>query len=126
MKYIDFNDESLPIGKRKQAYVKFAVSKGTDIVLAKRQANKKFGFEQKAGILAIARDSGRRGQRSFTGLKNEAFLNYDLRKYKESIAVWEEDYVELTDDGYCFDPLNDLINKYTAMNFKIIYVDLIG
>ena len=42
MKYIDFNDESLPIGKRKQAYIKFAVSKGTDIVSAKRQANKKF------------------------------------------------------------------------------------
>lgn len=31
MKYINFNDETIPIGKRKQAYVKWAVSKGTDI-----------------------------------------------------------------------------------------------
>ena len=43
MEYINFNDESLPIGKRKQAYIKFVVSKGTDIISAKRQANKKFG-----------------------------------------------------------------------------------
>ena len=88
MKYIDFNDESLPIGKRKQAYIKFAVSKGTDIVSAKRQANKKFGFEKKPGIFAIVKDwSGRIEQRSFTG-SQEIFAGYDLRKYEK--AKWEE------------------------------------
>jgi len=47
MKYVDFNDESIPIGKRKVAYVKFAMSKGTSQVSARTQANKKFGWEEK-------------------------------------------------------------------------------
>jgi len=84
MKYINFNDETLPIGKRKQAYIKWAVSKGTDINSAKRQANKKFGFEKKPGIFAIVKDwSGRMEQRSFTG-SQEIFAGYDLRKYEKS------------------------------------------
>ena len=44
MKYVDFNDASLSIGKRKQAYVKYAVSKGTSLIVAQRQANRKFGY----------------------------------------------------------------------------------
>lgn len=47
MKYIDFNDSSLPLGKRKVAYVKWAVSKGTELIKAKTQANRKFGYEIK-------------------------------------------------------------------------------
>lgn len=82
MKFIDFNDESLPIGKRKQAYVKWAVSKGTELQDALRQANRKFGFEQKEGIFAIVEDfGGRAEQRSFTGA-DEIFQMHDLRKYK--------------------------------------------
>ena len=43
MKFVDFNDTSIPIGQRKVAYVKWAVSKGTDLIRAKKQANRKFG-----------------------------------------------------------------------------------
>jgi hypothetical protein len=82
MKYIDFNDSSLPIGKRKQAYIKFAVSKGTDILIAKRQANKKFGFEKKLGIFAIVTDYGRMSQNSFR--IQEIFDGIDLRKYESA------------------------------------------
>jgi len=82
MKYIDFNDKSLPIGKRKQAYIKFAVSKGTDIIIAKRQANKKFGFEKKPGIFAIVTDYGRMCQNSFR--IEEIFDGIDLRKYESA------------------------------------------
>jgi hypothetical protein len=83
MKYIDFNDEKLPIGKRKQAYIKWAVSKGTDIEQAKKQANRKFGFEKKPGIIALVTDySGRMQQRSFTG-SEEIFFGIDLRKYEK-------------------------------------------
>ncbi len=88
MKYINFNNDKLPIGKRKQAYVKWVVSQGTDIIEAKRQANKKFGFEKKVGIFAIVTDwSGRIGQRSFTGIQ-EIFSGYDLRKYEK--CNWAE------------------------------------
>jgi hypothetical protein len=82
MKYVNFNDKSLPIGKRKQAYVKWAVSQGTELKDAQRQANRKFGFEQKEGIFAIVEDfGGRSEQRSFTGAA-EIFQMYDLRKFK--------------------------------------------
>jgi len=92
MKYINFNDDKLPIGKRKQAYVKWAVSQGTNIIEAKRQANKKFGFEKKAGIFAIVKDwSGRIEQRSFTGTQ-EIFAGYDLRKYEKCnwAEIWDD------------------------------------
>ncbi len=95
MKYINFNDDKLPIGKRKQAYIKWVVSQGTDIISAKRQANKKFGFEKKPGIFAIVKDwSGRIEQRSFTG-SQEIFANYDLRKYEKSnwAEIWDEDEI---------------------------------
>lgn len=50
MKFVDFNDESLPLGKRKVAYVKWAVSKGTTLIVAQRQANKKFGYSETSNI----------------------------------------------------------------------------
>ena len=47
MKYVDFNNKSIPVGKRKVAYVKFAMSKGMEKIKAQRIANKEFGFELK-------------------------------------------------------------------------------
>ncbi len=41
--FVDFNDTSVPIGKRKQAYVRYVVSKGTDLDKARIQASRKFG-----------------------------------------------------------------------------------
>ncbi|MBO0953244.1 hypothetical protein [Fibrella forsythiae] len=51
--FIDFNDEKIPVGKRKQAYVRWAMSKGTSAIDAKRQANKKFGFEKRGKAFVI-------------------------------------------------------------------------
>jgi hypothetical protein len=80
MAYIDFNDETAPIGKRKQAYIRWAVSNGTDINAAKIQANKKFGFQKKAGLFAIVTDYGRIHQKSFRGTE-DVFNNVDVRRY---------------------------------------------
>lgn len=115
MKYIDFNDESISIGKRKQAYVKWAVSKGTNIFSAKRQANKKFGFEKKAGLLAIVKDWGRMHQRSFTGDK-EIFRGYDLRKYEK--IKWVEMYEE--------DEILKIKKEFRAKGWDVIVVQLTG
>jgi hypothetical protein len=100
-KFVDFNDEKLPIGKRKQAYVKWAVNKGTSIESAKRQANKKFGFEMKEGLFAIVRDwSGRMQQRSFC--ESQIFDEYDIRKYKQAkwLEVWDDDEIEKHTKAY--------------------------
>lgn len=80
-KYIDFNDNKISIGKRKQAYVKWAISKGTDEIIAKRQANIKFKFEQKEGILAVVTDMGGMFER-YQWDEKECYGNTDLRKYK--------------------------------------------
>lgn len=45
-KYVNFNDKTLPLGKRKVAYVKWAVSKGTELIEAQRQSNNKFGYSE--------------------------------------------------------------------------------
>jgi len=80
--FINFNDESLPIGKRKQAYVKWAVSKGTDLDDAKKQANRKFGFEKKGKLLALVVDLDNVSSSREFG-NRELFLGYDLRKYED-------------------------------------------
>lgn len=41
-KFVDFNDPSIPIGKRKQAYVRYAVSHGTPLEVAKFLCGRKF------------------------------------------------------------------------------------
>ncbi len=51
--FVDFKDPNVPVGKRKQAYVKWAVSKGTSLELAKKQANKKFGQRHYGKIFVI-------------------------------------------------------------------------
>lgn len=80
--YIDFNDDTIPIGKRKQAYVKWAVSKGTSLKKAKIQANKKFGFKKTdKKLLIICVDYGRFQQKSFK--KSEIYEGYNLKKYSE-------------------------------------------
>ena len=40
--FINSNDDSIPIEKRKKAYIEWAVKKGTAYTRAKRQAEKKF------------------------------------------------------------------------------------
>lgn len=92
MKEINFNDNKIPIGKRKQAYVKWAVSKGTDIIKAKKQANKKFGFEKKEGIILIVEDYGRMHQNSFN--ISQIWWDIDLRKYKNHKHIVSHDKEE--------------------------------
>jgi len=116
MKYIDFNDASLPIGKRKQAYVKWAISKGTDPLKAKIQANKKFGFEKKPGIFAIVKDwGGRMYQASFTE-EEDIFGNHNLRKYKR------REWVLI--DRISKDELDELTKSAKQKGWDVIYVNL--
>lgn len=47
--FVDFNDKNITLGKRKVAYVKYVTSKyGTSLIEAQRQANKKFGYDEKS------------------------------------------------------------------------------
>lgn len=115
-KYVNFNDESLPIGKRKQAYVKWAVSQGTKLDAAKRQANKKFGFEKKAGIFAIVSDYGRTEQRSYRGPVLEIFQGYDLAKYEKYEYVMHDQYHESI--------LRSIVHGYKENGWDVIAVTL--
>jgi hypothetical protein len=118
MKYIDFNDPKIPIGKRKQAYVKWAISKGTDPIKAKKQANDKFGFEQKEGLLAIVWDNGRMHQRSFTG-DSEIFSGRDTRKYKKTHWIHADFYIDS-------DRNKEIIKEYSDMGWDVIHTILCG
>jgi len=61
MTFIDFNDTSIPVGKRKVAYVKWAMSKGTKKIQAQRQANRKFGYSNICGYCGMAFNSYKDG-----------------------------------------------------------------
>ena len=112
---MNFNDEKIPAGQRKQAYVKYALSKGTSMIEAKRQANKKFGFEKQEGIFAIVLDWGRTHQRSFTG-DEEIFFGVNLRKYKHHRwAVEHNKYRQ-----------KELKQHYEGLGWKVIFVEISG
>lgn len=114
--YIDFNDSAIPVGKRKQAFVKWATSKGTDLYIAKKIANNKFGFELKPGIFALVIDCGRMHQYSFTGTR-EIFEGYNLKKYKNKLYEVVNDFED--------ERSLDLYKKYTAKGWDVIKVWLI-
>jgi hypothetical protein len=114
MSYIDFNNELVPIGKRKQAYVKWAIKNGTDMLAAKRQANNKFGFEKKPGIFAIVTDYGRTGMYSYGGV-SEIFMNHDLRKYKEYKWMFRTNNEK---------EIEKRTKQYLQMGWKVINVEL--
>ena len=47
-RYVDWNDETVPIGKRKVAFVKWLMQKRkVPMITAKSMANSKFGFGPK-------------------------------------------------------------------------------
>ena len=111
--FINFNDEKVPIGKRKQAYIKWAVSKGTDLEVAKKQANKKFGFEQKPGILAVVKDwDNRHEQRSFDPME-DIWWKTNLKKYKNYQWI-------LT----CDDDFEEMVKRRKSEEWDIIYVEI--
>lgn len=116
MKYINFNDDKIPLGKRKQAYVKWAISKGTNPIEAKRQANNKFGFDKKEGIFSFVIDHGRMGQASFTG-DYEIFNGRDLRKYKKN------KWMHMPNDD---NRVYEIRRKYEKMGWDVIISELIG
>ena len=120
MAYIDFNDESQPIGKRKQAYVRWAISKGTKLIDAQKQANEKFGFEKREGLLMLVTNYGRMHQYSFS--VNEIFECYDLRKYKshEYKVVYGND-VRLSEEE-----IADIIKEYKEMGWDVRFRVLVG
>lgn len=80
--YIDFNDESIPLGKRKQAFVRWAIHKGTEPIEAKRIANKKFGFERKGELVILVMDFGRMHQNSFRLSEVYDEYRFEARHYE--------------------------------------------
>ena len=110
MGYIDFNDNNIPIGKRKQAYVKYALSKGTSRANACRQANSKFGFELKPKTLFVFNMGGDPCRYWIDDIVN-------TKKYEHCACIYKEDY----------DPaqLSKTIDKYKASGWLIVERDLI-
>ena len=106
MKYefIDFNDESIPVGKRKVAYVKWAMSKGTPEKLARTWANRKFGWERRGKWLVFIGNCEDLHLHQFRGYTWEEACCVNINM-AESVIVWP-------DDRPCFElvPCRDACN----------------
>lgn len=116
MEYINFNDEKLPIDKRKEAYIKWAVSKGTKLIEAQRQANKKFVFEKKEGVLFML-------YRDPEWMEDWYFYKWvygdvDISSYKDHEFV----YIKYMYD----DEVEELIKEYEQKGWDIIYRTIFG
>lgn len=118
MAYVNFNDESQPIGKRKQAYIKWAVSKGTSLIDAQRQANKKFGFEKRDKVLAIVYDH------YCPHYVEDVFdCYYDIRKLKEYKVIYAHRNGNplMTDEE-----INSTITSYKGNGWKVFVRHMVG
>lgn len=82
MQYVNFNDTTLPIGKRKVAYVKWAVAKGTPLIQAQRQANKKFGYTGTSNIHKNCNGCSERYKLWDNGYCEHCILKYGLNSPK--------------------------------------------
>ena len=95
MKFVDFNDERIPIGKRKVAYVKYAMAHGTSEKAARMQANRKFGFERKGKYLVFVGNTTDLRLPSLQGLTWDEISCIDSKRAESVIIV--------TDQGGAFD-----------------------
>lgn len=119
-KYIDFNDKSIPIGKRKQAFVRWAISQGTDEIKAKRIANKKFGFEQKGELVILVMDFARMHQNSFRISEVYDSYRYEARHYKDvKIAYDFVNYVNV-------DEVREWAKEHSTKEKKYVVCPLYG
>lgn len=80
MKFVDFNDERIPIGRRKVAYVKWAMMQGTPEKKAREWANKKFGFERKGKYLVFLFNCEDMSLYQFRNYTWEEASNVDCRR----------------------------------------------
>lgn len=87
MKFVDFNDDRIPIGKRKVAYVKWAMMKGTPEKKAKELANKKFGWERHGKYLVFIYNCEDLRLPSMRGLTWEDASCIDCQKAESVIVV---------------------------------------
>lgn len=92
MKYIDFSDERIPIGKRKVAFIKWAVSKGTPLQRAQRIANEKFGFERKGKYLVRVGNAYCMDLPSFSKFTWSDAVQLDPRRCESIIVLPSDTY----------------------------------
>ena len=96
MEKVDFNDPRIPIGKRKQAYVRYAIANGTPKIKALRQANEKFGFERKGKYVARIGNADYMDLPSFRGYTwREVAMDAgvpDPRRCESVIIVCDQSY----------------------------------
>lgn len=120
MGYVDFNDESIPVGKRKQAFVRWAISRGTDPIKAKQIANKKFGFEQKGELVILVMDFWRMHQNSFHISEVYDEYRYEARHFKNVSISY--DFVNETD----IDKVRKWAKEHTTQDVKYEVCPLFG
>ena len=90
--YINWNNEKIPIGKRKVAYVKYLVSKGIPLINAQKSANKKFGFERKGKYLVLLGNAEEMDRPSMWNFTWEQASCIDCKRAESVIIVCDSLY----------------------------------
>ena len=121
MSYIDFNDDRIPIGKRKKAYIAYLISKhGYELIKAQQCANKRFGFEIKyPKLVFIYADHGRFCQNSYMGLSEVSMPFSDMTKRAGRIEYHEVDNIYTTE-------AEQLRQKYKADGYEVVMTEIVA
>ena len=92
MQYVDFNDQRIPIGKRKVAFIKWAVHNGTPLERAQRIANRKFGFERKGKYIVRVGNAGDIDLPSMRRVSWADIVGLDPRRCESIIVLPSDTY----------------------------------
>ena len=126
MKFVDFYDETIPVGKRKVAYVKYAMMHGTPKKKAMQQANKKFGFGRRGTYLVFIINADSMDLPSFSGYTWEEACGINCERAESVIVVPDMYYepMELVRPGLpeCFGMDRSDIREWAEKNgYKVKY-----
>jgi len=91
-KVVNWDDERIPLGKRKNTYIRYLLSQGIPLINAQKSANKKFGFERKGKYLVLLGNAYYMDYPSFKGFSWEDASGIDCKRAESVIIVSDTTY----------------------------------
>lgn len=91
-KRVNWDDERIPLGKRKNIYIRYLLSKGWELINAQKAANKKFGFERKGKYLVLLGNADYMDRPSMWNYTWEKASCIDCKRAESVVIVCDTTY----------------------------------
>lgn len=91
-KRVNWDDERIPVGKRKNTYIRYLLSQGWELINAQKAANKKFGFERKGKYLVLLGNADYMDRPSMWNYTWEEASCIDCKRAESVVIVCDTTY----------------------------------